>query len=489
MSRRESDSGKRRQDQAGTFRRLLVALALGCGLALGSRVASANGRYPTAQQLAVDPSDPNRLWLRATYGLVTSSDAGQTWDWICEPAVGYSALEDPMLAVTADGRVFAASQEGLLASADRGCNWSADSSLGAAPIVDIALESDGSHLLALVSQPADTHYDIVVYRSDDATQNFTALGAPIASDLLAETIDPAPSDPSRIYVTGRRTSLEPLPDDTPAVFLRTRDGGASWERVPIMGTSLSDRAFIAAVDPIDPDVVYVRVQGESKSDGSVIESFLLRTADAGDHWQEIFRGPADMLGFSLNEDGSEVLLGLGDSHDRNGVRAVDPDALGVYRGDAPDFAFEHVSDGQVSCLTRSSSGLFMCSNQAAAAYELGLSTDDGSSATPLLQLGDIRGPLACGDTGLMCSASWSTSCTLLGKCNVNSASAADAGAESIPGDSAKPADTANGCGVAARARAPEPQQAYGASAALLLGAAVARRRKRRTCSTLRPAKT
>ena len=32
----------------------------------------ANGRYPAAQSLAVDPSDPRRLWLRATYGLLTS---------------------------------------------------------------------------------------------------------------------------------------------------------------------------------------------------------------------------------------------------------------------------------------------------------------------------------------------------------------------------------------------------------------------------------
>src|SRR3954471_21354188 len=115
------------------------AAGLGLGLFLGATLASANGRYPYAQQLLVDPGDPNRLWLRATYGLLTSADGGQSWDWICEAAVGYSTQEDPMLAITADGKVLVASVEGVLVSPDHGCSWSASPGIGDRYVRDLAV--------------------------------------------------------------------------------------------------------------------------------------------------------------------------------------------------------------------------------------------------------------------------------------------------------------------------------------------------------------
>jgi hypothetical protein len=70
--------------------------------------ASANGRFPSASQLALDPKDPSHLVLAATFGILESSDAGKTWGWICEGVVGYSSTEDPAIAVTANGTVYVA---------------------------------------------------------------------------------------------------------------------------------------------------------------------------------------------------------------------------------------------------------------------------------------------------------------------------------------------------------------------------------------------
>src|SRR5262245_5014330 len=74
------------------LRNLRLAELLRCafvalGLFLAPSNARANGRYPLAQQLLVDPSDPGHLLLRSTYGVLTSDDAGSTWSWLCESGI------------------------------------------------------------------------------------------------------------------------------------------------------------------------------------------------------------------------------------------------------------------------------------------------------------------------------------------------------------------------------------------------------------------
>ncbi len=65
--------------------------------------AAANGRFPDADQLVIDPADPTRLVLRATFGMLQSMDAGVTWTWLCEQVIGYGGMDDPPIAITGDG--------------------------------------------------------------------------------------------------------------------------------------------------------------------------------------------------------------------------------------------------------------------------------------------------------------------------------------------------------------------------------------------------
>ncbi|HEY0464521.1 MAG TPA: hypothetical protein VGC79_09945, partial [Polyangiaceae bacterium] len=67
------------------------------------RPASANGRYPKADQLAIAPDDPQFLAVRTTFGVLVSHDSGQNWDWICERALGYSGVQDPTLGLMERG--------------------------------------------------------------------------------------------------------------------------------------------------------------------------------------------------------------------------------------------------------------------------------------------------------------------------------------------------------------------------------------------------
>ena len=73
-----------------------LGVALAASLALASGTASANGRYPNADMLIVDPGEPSHLVLRATFGTLVSRDGGQRWSWICEESIGYTG--DPALA-------------------------------------------------------------------------------------------------------------------------------------------------------------------------------------------------------------------------------------------------------------------------------------------------------------------------------------------------------------------------------------------------------
>src|SRR6187402_1605596 len=70
--------------------------------------ARANGRFPAANHLVVHPEAPRELVLRATFGLLVSRDAGATWHWVCERAVGFSGAQDPPVLVTQGGAVLAA---------------------------------------------------------------------------------------------------------------------------------------------------------------------------------------------------------------------------------------------------------------------------------------------------------------------------------------------------------------------------------------------
>jgi photosystem II stability/assembly factor-like uncharacterized protein len=452
----------------GRQQRWAHAACIAFAILAGAVGASANGRYPLAQQLLVDPSDPNRLWLRATYGILTSADAGKSWFWICETAVGYGSGEDPVLGVTGDGRIFVGSQHGLFTTSDYGCSWSPNTDIGDRFVIDLAVEHDGRHVLALTKFTGPNGaYDLTVLRSDDQAARFSAQGPPISLDLLGLTVDEAPSDSQRIYVTGVVYALAPAGDagpltpdaaanarDGPGILMRSRDGGATWERLRIPGASATKPPFIAAVHPTNPDIVYVRVQGESKDTGP-IDSFLLYTEDAGNTWRELFRGSADMLGFSLSPDGNEVRLGLGSSQDPNDPssgRQVDPNAIGIYRATPPAFSFTHLLKGQVGCLTDAGPLLYMCGGHASEHFEVGVSADDGMTASGLVDLQGVRGVLTCPQTtstALQCTDQWTYVCGQLGHC---SSTLRDAGPTKAPSGGG------SGCGCGSPGTAPSKSQ-------------------------------
>ncbi len=150
--------------------------------------ASANGRFPLAQQLVVSPQDPNWLVLRATFGLVISADAGKSWRWVCEQSVGYSGIEDPAIGVTKGGALVAGIFDGLRRSENGGCDFTFPSpELEGRYAVDITVDKkDTSRVYVLASTgKGGGKFETILFRSTDEGATFSQLGAALPDSFGA----------------------------------------------------------------------------------------------------------------------------------------------------------------------------------------------------------------------------------------------------------------------------------------------------------------
>jgi hypothetical protein len=291
--------------------------------------------------------------------------------------------------------VLAGLNEGLAQSSDRGCSWRfANPPSTEQPIVDLSARRDAPSLaVALAWQRQAPSADMPGYRtrlfaSEDG-QAWREHGTGIDPSVLVLTVDIAPSDAARLYASGIRSGAE----RSAALFVST-DAGQSWLERPAPFDARSEQGlYIAAVDPLDPEIVYLRTSGVSSSR-------LLVTADAGASFVVPFTG-GPMLGFALSSDGSQIYLG--------GVED------GLWAGTRDALRFEQRSTLPVVCLTSDADLLYACSNEAGG-FALGVSSDGGSSFEPRLLLANVRGPLQCspGASVGVCEPYWRATAERLG---------------------------------------------------------------------------
>ncbi len=447
--------------------------------------AAANGRFPQSQQLVEFPSNPDRLILRTTFGVLRSVDAGRTWQIICEESVGYGGTEDPAVGVTADGTIIAGMFSGLGVSHDLGCQFDfVKSGLDARFVIDVTVEKeDPTSSLALISEGlGGGRFLNQVWQSPDNGVTWTQAGANLEENMLGLTLDPAPSDPSRIYVTSQAIGGG-------AIF-RSSDRGVSWESFPVPGTGSDASSFIGAVHPTDADRVFVRVSGfRTSNDGVAADDVLLVTNDAGESWVEVHRAGGKMLGFALSPDGAEVLIGYGNPLDGT---VVDSAALGLWRASTSDFVFEKIFDGSITCAAWTPAGVYVCSSEFSVGFELGFAPSpsftlaDAAPFTILMNLRDAEGVVDCPagtSSGDRCPSRWPELCELIARCAADGGTA-DAGAATEAGQGGGGAGASDAGRAVIRARGAScrstPSGHAGGSVAglvLLLLAGGARRRR------------
>ena len=333
--------------------RFAFAAPLAVAICLSARFSFANGRFPAADQLVVDPSDPTHIVARTTFGFLETRDQGKQWLWTCEDLIGRIANQDPPFAVTGDGSwVVAVPFEGVSVTHDHGCTWTrAPSPLAEQLAVDVTLEPSDPAALLVLTSTNDTKSDAgpgapqeflnLVFETKDNGVTWALLGAPLARDLIASTIEIARSDANRIYASG--IFGEPIK----AAIERSEDGGKTWTRALVPADSDLGGVYISAVDAQNADRLFVRVLGQPDPATAMTPTTLLESTDKGSSWREVARTQESMLGFALSPDGTMLAYGtIG-----QGVFAGPSD------GSAP---LVKVSEIQNRCLTWSPAGLYAC---------------------------------------------------------------------------------------------------------------------------------
>jgi hypothetical protein len=422
--------------------------------------AAANGRFPAAGQLVVDPADPSHLVLRATYGILQSEDAGATWRWVCEQGVGYYGEEDPAMGITEDGTILAGIMAGLAVSHDRACTWGfVGGVLADEYVIDLTVEPKApSRALAMTSSGSTTGVHVVLAETTDSGKTWQQAGVAVDTEFLSMTVEVAPSNPDRVYLSGRHGPMGI------GSIQRSDDRGKTWTRFDL-GTPPGQTPYIGAVDPADPDRVYARVDANPHDELHV-------SSDGGQTWSQVLTGEAEMLGFALSPDGSRL--------------AVGGPTMGVMVASTADFVFEKTSSIGAKCLKWTGDKLFACADELTDGFTVGVSTDEGKTFASVYHLPDLA-PLECATTttaGASCPAEWPGVAATIGA-DSGSGGAAAGGAGSgatAPGTGGAtppaPGDS-SGCALAAAGAAERGPAAAIALASLVAASALALWRRQR----------
>jgi len=381
----------------------------------------------SANQLAGSPVDPNLLVLESTVGILVSHDLGANFGWICEAPVGYGdgGPQDPSIAMTT-AHVLAGLRQGMSLSPDDGCTWSFALN---DPVVDVVVRRDDPHTaLAVTSAYAgvgdagENLYMTHVLVSHDDGNTWSQLGVAIDPTVTVETIDVALSDSNRLYIGG--AARRPTDDggiERVGVVLTSVNSGATYARTDIPLNSGNESkyasAFVSAVDPADPDLLYVRVS-------DTLADRLIVSTDGAKTFTTAYQATGPLLGFALSADGSKLFLG----GPFDGVLLA---RTGLDAGTSPSFTKQ--STTSVSCLAWLGGSLYACVRQPGSTFlqYVGASANDGVTFQPKFYLGCLS-PLSCPgpDIAVQCDPGLPLLHATVGPCPEGGATTSDSGLDS-----------------------------------------------------------
>jgi len=289
-------------------RRLCLALALAClALVAAARPAGANGRPPGTSSITFRHGHESDIAVGLTFGLLISHDAGNTWAWICESAVGYGGTYDPDYAFSASGALFASTFDGLKVSRDS-CTFGGTSS-GTAFVATQLFGPDNA-LYVAASQVADPAHgipgDFNIYRSTDDGKTFPTIGQPPGAVSWWQSLAVAPSDPERLYLTGYRFVPDPSGPGTvkEQLVFRSDNGGTSWIALPITDFTVMPNSAIdiVGIAKDNPDHLYARVE----LDDNQVSDSIYRSTDKGAHWTKINHKQTAIKAFLVRDNGDLI---------------------------------------------------------------------------------------------------------------------------------------------------------------------------------------
>lgn len=360
--------------------------ALGAALSMAifwSSGANAHGGIPRADLIVSQRNDPTHILLRSqVWGLYLSRDSGATWSWICAETYGITSTTQNRYTARLmnDGSVvLAGAFKGLARSDADACSWSKDpffedpatcSPSASCVVNDVVLSDDGTVMTVLTStghgatDAGPSGVTTRLWQSTNAGQSWMPLGNPVPESFSAQNVLLSPSDPNRIYLSGKRV------DQESGVLYRSTDGGMTWTAVTAIPiTDAGSQTFSSRLAGIrdngdSTDTVYFWADylQVPSTVGTQPHDLLFVSSDSGQTWSPLFEGTDDLPGLALTPDGASLFIsGPGD---------------GLWKADAVaaptqgQSAFQQVLEWKTWGLEWTDSGLLVGTNDFAADSEL-----------------------------------------------------------------------------------------------------------------------
>lgn len=212
------------------------------------------------QSVAVDPTNPDILWVIANSVPFRSADRGRTWARVSPGPDGTAGGANGLAVDPTDGAtVYLVLLDGsgsVRRTRDSGQTWETAGHLPVPPVL-----SEQVTLLIDPKTPTTLYaVGVRVFKSTDEGATWTTL----PEDMVFDDLALAPSSPSTLYGTGGGGS-------SGANVVRSRDGGATWTKIQ-QGLAGPFRSL--AVDPIVSTTVY----------GLLDSGEVDKTVDGGDTW-------------------------------------------------------------------------------------------------------------------------------------------------------------------------------------------------------------
>ena len=367
----------------GDFSRVCVLGAAILVLALGlgwTGPVRANGAFPDSLQLLLPADHPKRIIMSTTFGLIMTEDDGQTWSWTCEQENTTNAGLYQVGSAPQD-RLYALTDAQLAFSDDQSCNWQLSSGALSTGVINDAFPdpNNPNHVLALGISGAGTA-EVVASADSGTTFNMPIFVAPAGAALTSVEI--ARADPKVLYVAMFQTpGIHPR-------LIRSNDGGAHWNDAIDVEPMLGAAGFrIIAVDPTDPDRIYLRVLAG-------FQNILAISEDGG----LTFRTPLTfdtMSAFVRLSDGTILVAGQKDSAPV-AYRSTDTGKTFVPWSNAPS----------VRALAERGGRLYVSADNVKDGFALAVSDDGGQTLRPLMSFDKVTSVRGC--VREVCAASCAT---------------------------------------------------------------------------------
>jgi len=358
-----------------------LSCVFACALASVGMTAAAhaNGRPPVTNGVFFQPNDTDSIYVRSTFGLLVSHDAGCSFRWICEQNIGYGGTFDPKYAVAADGTLFATTFTGLRVSRDGGCSFTtATAELPAGDpgrvadtwvdALDIGPTGEVWIATAESGKPND------VFRSPDNGVTFVPRGLQ-SPTIWWKSVLVAPSDAMHVYVSGYEVA------NTPTAHVRsTTDGGETWTPASLTAVQVAATPVVrvVAIDPADPLRVYIVSVAANGADGDR----LYRSTDGGASFGEVLATTQPIVSVVIR-DASTVLVAAGSG--------------GVFRSDDAGATFMPVASApRLGCLGKRGDGsLVGCAANWDPDFMAVGTSADASQWQKIFRFVELAGPAAC----------------------------------------------------------------------------------------------